>query len=220
MRCLLGSMVACLLVPCISRERSRDMVHYNCLDSQTAGLKQTTAFCMMPHLYHGLYRGGLGWFCGLASELERAHSGAVHPCFSPMAGPLVTVTGHSTSPYRRPLHIKQRVVLEKFVMVGDGKGSQFMRLLRNALHLTLQARCHHCPGCQFDLKQVGFTATYRPRQCLLKSRNTFFPIFRAGILEPHWSESCIWHNGDVVNVVTQRPECLQQNTHNEKTGRK
>jgi hypothetical protein len=70
-------------------------------------------------------------------------------------------------------------------MVGGGKGSQFMHLLRNALHLTLQARCHHCPGCHFELKQVGFTATFRPPQCLLTSRNTFFSIFRAGLLEPH-----------------------------------
>jgi undecaprenyl pyrophosphate phosphatase UppP len=41
---LLGSMVACLLVLCTSRERSRDMDQYNWLDSLTAGLKQTTGF--------------------------------------------------------------------------------------------------------------------------------------------------------------------------------
>jgi hypothetical protein len=65
MCCLLGSMVACLLVPSrdfsrlleTSRERSRDMVHYNCLDSLTAGLKQTAALCMTAHLYHDLYQG-------------------------------------------------------------------------------------------------------------------------------------------------------------------
>jgi hypothetical protein len=82
-----GSMVACLLVPCTSRERSCDMVHYNCLDSLTGGQKQTPACCMIAHLYHDLYQGVLGWFCGLASELELAHSGAVHPSNSPMAGP-------------------------------------------------------------------------------------------------------------------------------------
>jgi hypothetical protein len=54
---LLGSMVAYLLVPCTSRERSRDMVHYNCLDSLTAGLKQTTAFSMIVNLYHDFYQG-------------------------------------------------------------------------------------------------------------------------------------------------------------------
>jgi hypothetical protein len=86
MRCLPGSMVACL-VPCISRERSRDIVHYKCSDSLTAGLKQTTTLCMIAHLYHDLYQGVLGWFCGLASELELAHSDAVHLANSPMAGP-------------------------------------------------------------------------------------------------------------------------------------
>jgi hypothetical protein len=75
------------VVPCTSRERSRDMVHYNCLDSLTAGLQQTTTFCMIAHLYHDLYQGVLGWFCGLASELELAHLGAVNPANSPMAGP-------------------------------------------------------------------------------------------------------------------------------------
>jgi hypothetical protein len=35
--------------------------------------------------------------------------------------------------------VKKRV-LEYFVVVGDGKGSHFMHLLPNALHLTLQAR--------------------------------------------------------------------------------
>jgi hypothetical protein len=75
MCCLLGSMVACLLVPCTSRERSRDRVHYNCLDSLTAGLKQANTFCMIAHLYHDLYQGVLGWFFGLASEVELAHSG-------------------------------------------------------------------------------------------------------------------------------------------------
>jgi hypothetical protein len=85
-------------------------------------------------------------------------------------------------------------------MVGDGRGSQFMHMLRNALHLTLQARCHHCPGCHFELKQVGFTATYRPRQCLLTPRNTFFSIFRAGLLEPHGSEPCTWHNRDLIRT--------------------
>jgi hypothetical protein len=87
MCCLLGSMVACLSVPCTSRERSRASVHYNCLDSLTAGLKQTNAFCMIAQFYHDLYQGVLGWFCGLASELELAHSGAANPANFPMAGP-------------------------------------------------------------------------------------------------------------------------------------
>jgi hypothetical protein len=33
------------------------MVHYNCLDSVTAGLKQTAAFSMIAYLYHDLYQG-------------------------------------------------------------------------------------------------------------------------------------------------------------------
>jgi hypothetical protein len=85
MCCLLGSMEACVLVPCTYRERSPDVVHHNCLDSLTAGLKQTT--CMIAHLYYDLYQGVWGWLCGLASELELAHSGAVHPANCTMAGP-------------------------------------------------------------------------------------------------------------------------------------
>jgi hypothetical protein len=86
------------------------MVHYNGLDSLTAGLKQTTSFCMIAHICHDLYQGVFGWFCGLASELGLAHSGAVHPANTPMGWALVPVpfTGHSTSPYRRPLLTKQK----------------------------------------------------------------------------------------------------------------
>jgi hypothetical protein len=43
---------------CTWWQRFRDMVH-NCLDSLTAGLKQTTAFCIIAHLYHNLYQGVL-----------------------------------------------------------------------------------------------------------------------------------------------------------------
>jgi hypothetical protein len=75
--------------------------------------------------------------------------------------------------------------LEHFVVVGDGKGSHLMHLL----HLTLQARHLHCSGCHFELKQAGFTATYRPRQSLLTSRNTFILVLRAVILQPHGSAS-------------------------------
>jgi hypothetical protein len=51
----------------------------------TAGLKQTTAFQMIAHLYCDLYQGGLGWFCYLASELQLAHSCAVYPANFAMA---------------------------------------------------------------------------------------------------------------------------------------
>jgi hypothetical protein len=59
----------------------------NCLDSLTAGLKQTTAFFMIANLYHVLYQGVLGWFCGLALELDLAHSGAVHLPIPQWLGP-------------------------------------------------------------------------------------------------------------------------------------
>jgi hypothetical protein len=49
------------------------------------------------------------------------------------------------------------------------------------MHCTsLSKPCHRCPSCHFELKQVGFTATYRPRQCLLTSRNTFFRYSELG----------------------------------------
>jgi hypothetical protein len=54
--------------------------------------------------------------------------------------------------------------LEHFVVVGDGKGSHFMHLLPNALRLTLQTRYLHCSACQFELKQLGFTAAYHLTQ--------------------------------------------------------
>jgi hypothetical protein len=95
-------------------------------------------------------------------------------------------------------------------MVGDGEGSQFRHLLWNALHLTLQASCHHCPGCHFELKHVGFTATYRPRQCLLISRNTKKSIFRAELLEPHGSESCTGHNRDLLRTLSM---CSRNTLH-------
>jgi hypothetical protein len=137
MCCLLGSMVACLLVPCTARELSCDMVHYNCLDSLTAGLKQTTACYMIANFYHDLYQGVLGWFCGLARELELAHSGAVHPN-SPMAGPWCQCQGTAPRPTGAHSPSSKKVGLEHVVMDGDGKRSQLMHLLRNALHLTLQ----------------------------------------------------------------------------------
>jgi hypothetical protein len=192
---------------------------------------------MIAHLHHDLYLGVLGWFCGLASELEPGSLGAVHPAHSPMAGPWChpdnspmagpwchpanspmagtraqPVTGCSTSPYRCPLHTKRKSSFGALCDVGDRKWSQFMHPLRNALHLTLQARCHHCPGCHFDLKQMGFTATYRPHQCLSTSRNTIFSIFRAGLMGPHGFESCTWQNRDLIpdtmHALTHRPACI------------
>jgi hypothetical protein len=72
------------------------------LDSSIAGLKQTIAFCMLAHLYHDLYHGVLGWFCGLASELELAHSGALNPANCPWLG-------HGASDSDRAQHLALQV---------------------------------------------------------------------------------------------------------------
>jgi hypothetical protein len=108
------------------------------------------------------------------------------------------VTGRSTSTYRRPLHTKRRSGFGALWGSRDGKGPRFVHLLPNALHLTLQARCLHCSGCHFELKQLGFTAAYRALQCLLTSWNTFLSIFRAGLLQPHGSESGTSHSCDLI----------------------
>jgi hypothetical protein len=107
----------------------------------TAGLEQTIAFCMIAHLYHDLYQVLLGWFCGLTSELELAHSCAVHPANSHYGWAWCQCQWQGAAPRPTGAHFtpSTNAVLEHFGMVGDGKGSQFMHLLRNALHLTLPA---------------------------------------------------------------------------------
>jgi len=89
MCCLLASMLACLSVPCTSREWfhpwSTTTAAWIAL---TTGPKHATAFWTIAHLCYDVYPEGVwGWFCGLASELELARSGAVHPANSPVAGP-------------------------------------------------------------------------------------------------------------------------------------
>jgi hypothetical protein len=103
-------------------------------------------------------------------------------------------------------------VSEHFVVVGDGEGSHFMHLLPNALHLTLQASYLPCRGCHFELKQLGFTAAYRARQCLLTSRYTFISIFRAWLLQPHRSESGTWHNRYLIrkHACADASPCMRQ----------
>jgi hypothetical protein len=82
---------------------------------------------------------------------------------------------------------------------GTGKGRN--SCICCGMHCTsLSQPRHRCPGCHFELKQASFTATYRPRQCLLTSKNTFFSICRAGLVEPHGSESCTWHSRGVVTL--------------------
>jgi hypothetical protein len=196
MCCLLASMVACVWVPCTFREWSRDMVHNNCLDYPE---NRTETRCNLLHDFTPLLRiasGGFGLVLGLC--LGAGSLGCCPPCQIPRGLTLVPVpvTGRSPSPYRRPLQTKQKGGLEHFVVFGDGKGSHLMHLLLNALHRTLQARYLH--RCQFELKQLGSTAAYRARQCLLTSRNTFISILRAGLLQPHGSESGTWHNHDLI----------------------
>jgi hypothetical protein len=102
---------------------------------------------MIAHRYNDLYQGFWGWFCRLASELELAHSGAVHPANSPKAGPWCQCQRQGAAPRPTGAHFtpSQKVVLEHFVMVRDGKGSQFMHLLRNALHLNSPSQISPVP---------------------------------------------------------------------------
>jgi hypothetical protein len=137
---LLGSMVACLLVRYTSRERSRDMVHHNCLDSLTAGLKQTLDFCMIANLYYDYTRGfrdrsvalplSLSWLTRVLSTLPQfPHGWALVPM--PVAGP------RHTDAHFTPSKI---AILEHFVRVGYGNGSEFMHLLQTGIHCcTAQA---------------------------------------------------------------------------------
>jgi hypothetical protein len=104
--------------------------------------------------------------------------------------------GASGSPYRRPLHTKRK---SRFGSLCGGRGWEGSHsCIWCWLHLTLQARHPHCPGCHFELKLVGFTAAYRAHQCLLASTNTFSPIIRAGLLHLRGSESGAWHNRDLI----------------------
>jgi hypothetical protein len=50
------------------------------------GPKHATVFCMTANLCYCVYQGVWGWICGLASELELAHSDAVHLASFPKAG--------------------------------------------------------------------------------------------------------------------------------------
>jgi hypothetical protein len=69
----------------------------------------------------------LGWFCGLVSELELADSEAAQAADSRVWA-VVPVTGHSTSPYRHPVHAKQKF---GFGALCDGRGRE-----RVAMHCT------------------------------------------------------------------------------------
>jgi hypothetical protein len=98
----------------------------------------------------------------------------------PVTGP-ANAAGTAPRPTDAHFTPSEKAVGEHFVVVGDGKGSHFMHLLRKALHLTLQARYLHCLGCHFEVKQIGFTGAYQARQCLLTPRNTFISILGAGL---------------------------------------
>jgi hypothetical protein len=179
---------------------------YNCLDSLTAGLKHTTAVRMIAHRYLGLYQRVLGWFFGLASELELAHSGAVLPAnINGWAVVPVPATGRITSPFSRPPHTEQTTaVLEHFVMVGDGKGrisciccgTRFTSVSEPD-DATAQARLPLC--AQASRLYCYLSTTKMPSEM----DKYIYSIFRAGVLEPHWPESCAWHNRELI-----RPLCM------------
>jgi hypothetical protein len=82
MCCLLASIIAYLLVPCTSREPSRDMVHNNCFDSRDS---RTETRCHLLHDFTPLIRfvsGGVGLVLGLCwSSSWRA--GCCPPCEIP-----------------------------------------------------------------------------------------------------------------------------------------
>jgi hypothetical protein len=137
-----------------------------------------------------------------------SNSGALPRSLSWLAGVLSTLPnplwldpGASASDRAQHLPLQtptSHQVKKRFWSTLWWSGSHFMHLLPNALLLTLQARYPHCSGCHFELKQLGFTAAYRARQCLLTSRNKFISVLRAGILQTHGSESGTWHNRDLI----------------------
>jgi hypothetical protein len=134
---LLGSMVACLLVRCTCRECSSDMVHHNCLDSLTDELKQTSAFCMIAHLYYDLYQGVRSVALPLSlSWLTRVLSTLPIPLW--LGNPWCQWQGAAPRPTGAHFTPSKKAVLEQFVGVGDGKGSEFMHLLQNAPHSPSQ----------------------------------------------------------------------------------
>jgi hypothetical protein len=131
----------------------------------------------------------LSWLAGVLSTLPNPRGLTLVP---------VPVAGRSTSPYRRPLHTKRKCGFGALC----GRGRERVAFHASAAECTaprtpsqispLLRRFH------FELKQLGFTAAYRARQCLLTSRNTFISIRRAGLLLPHGSESGTWHNRDLI----------------------
>jgi hypothetical protein len=129
----------------------------------------------------------LSWLAGVLSTLP-----------NPSWLDPVPVRGRSTSLYRRPLPRKRK---RCFGALFGGRGRERVAFHASAAEctaLTLQARYLHYSGCHFELKLLGFTAAYRAHQCLLISRNTFISILRAGLLQPHGSESGTWHNRDLI----------------------
>jgi hypothetical protein len=139
----------------------------------------------------------LSWFAGVLSTLPNPS------WLDPGASDRVQ---HLALQTRTSHHMKKRF-WSILWWSGTGKNSISCVCCRmQLLYLTLQARYLHCSGCHFELKQLGFTAAYRARQCLLTTINTFILILRARILQPHRSESRTWHNRDFLqrHVLTDR----------------
>jgi hypothetical protein len=89
------------------------------------GPKRTNAFFMIniAHLCYDLYQGVGGWLCGLASALELAPWGAVHPANFHMAGPWCQGQSTALRPTDAHFTASEKSGLNHFVRVGDGKGS-------------------------------------------------------------------------------------------------
>jgi hypothetical protein len=89
-------------------------------------------------------------------------------------------------------------------MFGDGKGPQFMHLLWNSLHPTLQTDVTTAQAATLSssksalLPPIDQANAVRPQEILL------FSIIRAGLLEPHLSESCTWRNRDFIRTLCMR----------------
>jgi hypothetical protein len=93
---------------------------------------------MIVHLCYDVYQGVLEWFCGLASELELAPTGAVPPAIFPKAGPGARASDRAQQ-FALQTPTSQQAKSD-FGALCKGRGRErvtFMILVLVALHLTL-----------------------------------------------------------------------------------
>jgi hypothetical protein len=100
-----------------------------------------------------------GVWSGSAALPRRLSWLAFHPAKTkiPCGLTLVPVPATGAAPRPTDTHFtpSEKAILQHCLVVGDGKGSHFMHLLPNALHLTLQARYLHWSGCHVELMQLS-----------------------------------------------------------------